>query len=392
MKSKPYLINPDKTGQALVRIQPEKQRFTESWLQELLDHHPHILPVDEIEPVFWPLVSIGREIQTTAGSIDNLFISKAGYPVLVETKLWRNSEARREVLAQAIDYASALSTWTFEQLNEASEKKNKKGIIDLIQTAFDADTDELPSEETISKNLRLGRFLVLVVSDYIRSSLIDMLNYVNRYPHLATNVGLVELQCYTLPDHSDQLLVVPSIIARTEIVERSIVQVNIQPQVAHTISVDQIKADKDEKKARQALTEDAYWEGLQQSSMEYVKPAKQIFDHFGKYPEIVLKMRQSAIVARMNLPDSDQRISLFFINTSGILECWYKDVCNQLENAGLDRALGEEYRAQLSSLLKHKRGILSIYTQVDQVDVNAFIQIVDQFIEKVLNAEPFVKE
>ena len=100
MKNKPFVIKPDKTRKALISINPEEGVFNESWLQELLDNYPEILPVNEIEPVFWPLVPIGREVQTKAGPIDNLFISKEGYPVLVETKLWRNPQAKREVVAQ----------------------------------------------------------------------------------------------------------------------------------------------------------------------------------------------------------------------------------------------------------------------------------------------------
>jgi hypothetical protein len=84
MKSKPYLINTDRRGHALEPIASEAKHFSESWLQELLDRHPHILPVDEIEPVFWPLVPIGREIATDVGYIDNLFISEAGYPAIGE--------------------------------------------------------------------------------------------------------------------------------------------------------------------------------------------------------------------------------------------------------------------------------------------------------------------
>lgn len=69
MKSKPILIKSNHTGQALSRIEMDAHPFSENWLQELLQNHPSILPVDEIEPVFWPLVPIGREISTRVGFI-----------------------------------------------------------------------------------------------------------------------------------------------------------------------------------------------------------------------------------------------------------------------------------------------------------------------------------
>ncbi len=391
MKSLPHIINPDKTSARLKSIDPEKREFTESWLQEILQQHPDLLPVDEIESVFSSLVPIGREITTTAGSIDNLFISKAGYPVIVETKLWKNPEARREVLAQAIDYAGQLAKWSFTQLDEETRKQTQMGVIDLIQTTFDPDPDEMPTEEDISRNLRLGRFLILVVSDRIRGSLIDMLNYVNRYPHLATNVGLIELQCYHLPDDQGQILIVPSIVARTEIVERSIVQVSLSPDIVHQITVEQKKSEVG-KAAPRALTEEAFWEKLTQNAPLVVSKAREIFDHFTQHGEVMLQMRKTAIVVRLNLPDMDQRLSLFFINVDGTIECWTQVLREVLVSIGYDVNLGIEYGKELSPLLTKKHGSLSIYESLDKVSANQLYPIVDDFIKKVLSVDKIPQE
>jgi len=86
----------------------------------------------------------------------------------------------------------------------------------------------------------------------------------------------------------------------------------------------------------------------------------------------------------LNIPDSDQRLSLFFINTDGLLESWCSAVIRQLESAGLERGFGERYRDELSRLLKEKRKTLSIYDPVVKVNVEEFIKIVDGFIEKVV--------
>lgn len=206
----------------------------------------------------------------------------------------------------------------------------------------------------------------------------------NRFPHLATNVGLIELQCYRMPDDQADILVVPSIVAKTEVVERSIVQVNLTPNVPHTITVEQQKSEPDAEGGR-ALSEDAFWELLRQKPSS-VQPASQILDHFKKYPEIVFKMRKTAVVARMNLPDSDQRLSLFNVATDGSLHCWSSTVILQLENAGISRELGEEYERELQKILTRKYGKVSIFAPIDQVDVAAFIAIVDAFIAKVLKA------
>ena len=120
MNTVPFLIGSNSSGERLKPIDPVQAAYQEKWLQELIHRHPDILPVAEIEPVFYPLVPIGREVPVTAGYIDNLFISAQGYPVIVETKLWRNPEARRNVLAQLIDYAASISDWTYEKLDQVA--------------------------------------------------------------------------------------------------------------------------------------------------------------------------------------------------------------------------------------------------------------------------------
>ena len=70
----------------------------EADLQELVHAHPDALPIAEIDPAFSGAISICREMDTPAGPIDNFLVTPAGLPVLVECKLWRNLQARREVV------------------------------------------------------------------------------------------------------------------------------------------------------------------------------------------------------------------------------------------------------------------------------------------------------
>lgn len=388
MRSKPILIKFDKTGQTLEPIDPSKKQFTEAWLQELIQEHPQILPVDEIEPVFWPLIPIGREVPTDVGPIDNLFISEAGYPVLVETKLWRNSQAKREVIAQALDYAGELSKWSFEELNVLTKKYHKKGIIELIQEKYDTDSERLPSEETIAKNLRFGRFLILIVGDHIRSSLTSMLESINRYPHLATNLGLVELLCYQMPGNLGEIMVVPSIIAKTVIIERSVVQVILEPDQNHKVIVEQTKHQDDKKRIHTILSEEVFWDTLKQKRPESVNPMHAIFDHYYSNPIIYLQMRQSGIVVRMLIPDSDQAVSLLILYMNGNVECWPETIKGQLEKAGLDPKLGDDYQMKLSKVFKGKSKNRSIFSPAEQIKPDELFQIVDGFIEVLSESEP----
>ncbi|MBA4385989.1 MAG: hypothetical protein C0410_14720 [Anaerolinea sp.] len=393
MKSKPILIKKNKIAQKLEILDPSKNLFSESWLQELIQSNPQILPVDDIEPVFWPLVSIGREIPTRSGPIDNLFISESGYPVLVETKLWRNSEAKREVIAQALDYAGELSKWSFEDLDQAARKRNNKGVLDLIQESIsDLDLEKIPSEDDIAKNLRLGRILILIVSDHIRNSLIDMLEYVNKNPHLATNVGLVELKCYQMPENEADIFVVPNIVAKTEIVERSIVQVMLHPDQPHSISVVQTKEEPNRKRVHNSLTEEVFWEGIKQQSPKSLQAMQKIFNHFQSNPLVNLQMRQSGIVIRSQCPDSDQSVSVLILYINGTVECWPDTLKFQLKKGNLDTKIGENYLSDLERVLKQKSKNGRNFFSAEKINAEELFVTTDSFIQAVSTAVPLTED
>jgi hypothetical protein len=68
------------------------------------------------------------EISTAAGPIDVVYITPQGRLVIIETKLWRNPEARRKVVGQILDYAKELKGWTYSDLQrETSRRTGIKG-------------------------------------------------------------------------------------------------------------------------------------------------------------------------------------------------------------------------------------------------------------------------
>ena len=69
---------------------------SEAFIRDLVHRHPACLPITEIDAMFSGTVSICTELNTPAGPIDVFIVTPSGLPVLVECKLWRNPEARRE--------------------------------------------------------------------------------------------------------------------------------------------------------------------------------------------------------------------------------------------------------------------------------------------------------
>lgn len=198
---------------------------SEAQLQDIVHRHPGSLPIDEVDPSFRNPISICRELRTSAGAIDNLLVTTSGLPILVECKLWRNPESRREVVGQIIDYAKELSRWTSSDLQrEVSRRLGVPGnaMLDLVR-AVDPSVDEMAFNDALSLNLRRGRFLLLILGDGIREGVEAIAEYLQRHAGLHFSLGLVEMPIFALPDGS--LLVTPRVLARTTSIVRTVISV-----------------------------------------------------------------------------------------------------------------------------------------------------------------------
>ena len=67
IQTTPLIIHDTREITRLKRIPLNERIFQEEWLQQLINDYPDMLPVDEIEPIFSPLVMIGKEVATKAG-------------------------------------------------------------------------------------------------------------------------------------------------------------------------------------------------------------------------------------------------------------------------------------------------------------------------------------
>lgn len=92
---------------------------TESEFQAFMHQDPSILlsGILDINPDLCPdtpvLLTLGREIPLASGKLDNLFIDINGILTFVECKRYGDGRVKREVYAQAINYASDLKSALF---------------------------------------------------------------------------------------------------------------------------------------------------------------------------------------------------------------------------------------------------------------------------------------
>lgn len=399
----PYFISETNSFQ-LERIPLNEKHFQENWLQKIIHKNPQILPIDDIESGFAPLISLGREISTSVGYIDNLYISPNGYLTIVETKLWRNPEAKREVVGQIIDYAKELTNWNFTKLNDGVKNSsqlynnNSKGIIELIKDFENIEEhEEYKIIDNIERNLKRGRFLLLIVGDGIRESVEEMVDFLSNTPQIQFTLGLVELQFYKNPNVEGELIAIPNLITRTREITRAIVKIENSTNGNVTIETDFIEEKVKPITARTTITEDDFFEQLQQNtdyeSAEFAKHILATVKEKGYFVE----WRQGAFVAKILDPNgSGSKITLFVTDRKGLF--YLMQSGDQLKRLGMSNEISLVYAKNTSELIKglfphpNHPDCWNKYATIKEIKpvFLEFMNEVDNYVENIIDQQKII--
>jgi hypothetical protein len=304
-------------AEALQRLQFEKddadkRSYLEGWLQRLVQRHPGLLPIEEVEPAYTPVVPVCMELPTTSGQIDNFFVTPTGNLVFAECKLWRNPEMRRQVVAQVMDYAQSLTAWTYTALEEAVRRgvlpdgsKPAGSLYDHV--ARDAELDEAAFIDAVSRNLRLGRGLFFIVGDGIREETETLVDHLQGHAGIHFALALTELALYRLPG-GEQLVVQPRLIARTVNIERGIVR--LEDSRLSILPADTPVATAQ----RQSLSAEQFYEHMRQLDPllpDRIRAFLARIEPLGVAPEF-----RRTMILRWQAVDGT-RVNVGYVNTSG---------------------------------------------------------------------------
>lgn len=276
------LVVRDGRATTLQRVHFDGRDYDEAWLQQLLFDHPRLLPIGEIEPWFDDALPVVRELPTAAGPLDLLYVNARGYLTLVETKLWRNPQARREVVGQLIDYAKEIARWSYGDLAAAIRLAGmgRFGADDdpLVRLAREAepDLDERDFVDSVQRGLRRGQFLLLIVGDGIREEVVQITDYLQSTPSLGFTLGLVEVAMFRTggggsgkgggADAGDGALYVqPRTLAKTEVLTRAVVEIKVAVRPEDVV-VTLPSEGQPAAKVRQKITEEEFLRALGASS------------------------------------------------------------------------------------------------------------------------------
>lgn len=198
--------------------------FSESWLQDLLFCEPDVLPLSDVDPSAGSFIPVCRELSLpkVGGSVyvDLFGVTPAGRPVLIECKLWRNPQARREVIAQILEYSALLRGQSYADLTARLKAKlGWAGANPLFAHAVShgCSLTEAAFTDSVARNLRNGDFHLIVAGDGIREDAAAIAEHIG---DKGTRLALVEFQRWH--DQSGNQLVVPLVPFRTAVVRQRI--------------------------------------------------------------------------------------------------------------------------------------------------------------------------
>jgi hypothetical protein len=220
---------------------PEGSATAEHPLRDLIYARPEILPVAQIEPEIGKIVAVATEVNLPgAGFIDVLLVSEFGRLIVVECKLWRNPQARREVVGQILDYARELARYGYEDLQRViSNRVGKRGnvLFELARSAGGA-MSEVDFVDRVARDLSAGRFLLLIAGDGITEGTQRIGEYLGAQAGLAFDLGLIEIAEYRFHDPltgGERRIVQPRLLARTAIIDRFVIRSEVPGTVVETV-------------------------------------------------------------------------------------------------------------------------------------------------------------
>jgi hypothetical protein len=196
---------------------------SEDLLQRLLAEHPDLLAGGQMNvqvPRRWLLVSRELGVPKQEGgagwwSLDHLFVDQEGVPTFVEVKRSSNTEIRRQVVGQMLDYAAnGTRYWPITTIRSTFEAQCENAGTDpaaVLGSHLGEGADAEAFWVTVAEHLQAGKVRIVFVSDIIPPELQRIIEFLNEHMAAIDVLG-VEVRQYVGPGRRT---LVPRVIGLT---------------------------------------------------------------------------------------------------------------------------------------------------------------------------------
>ncbi|RKY08824.1 MAG: hypothetical protein DRP66_03705 [Planctomycetota bacterium] len=338
----PVIVNSDNTCYALERISRHDKVYNEAWIQQICYDKPAILPIAEIEPACEGAIPICMELSTDSGPCDLLYINQRGLITIAECKLWRNPEARRKAVGQILDYAKDIARWDYDKFQSECLRARKTGDVSLYATmkGYYPDLEESEFIDSVQRNLKKGRFLLLIIGDGIRENMEDLVKYVQSNGNLNFTLSLIELPVYR-NIHSDQLVITPRVPVKTKEIERTVFRI-----VDSTADVELPTVEPHAKS--KTLSEKDFYERLARScGSDISEGLKTFLDELSESVPVITKVGRGNRLS-LNIKSANGPYNFASIQEDG--QVWFYGIVEKTDQIG-NREIGVDYLKQLAIIV-----------------------------------------
>ncbi len=190
----------------------------EASLQSLIEKNPEVIPGSQIEPgadAPPSFLTLGKELSMHGQALDLLLVDQRGILTLVECKLMENTQARREVVGQIMDYAANVAeVWGGGRLRESASRYWGENTDDVVSefAGDELDADEFWAQA--EENLEEGRMRLIIAADRLRPEARRIIEFLNTNLQKVELLGL-EISCYG--DNEASMILVPRIVGQTQV-------------------------------------------------------------------------------------------------------------------------------------------------------------------------------
>ena len=252
-------------GDELVEM-TEKAYEYESVLQEKLADYPRLLAGGQMSDRGidrWALIAREKSVPDKRGggerwSADHLFVDQDAVPTIVEVKRSENTEIRRSIVGQMLDYvAHASMFWDAETLEERFVETCEELDVSSDEVlATLVDEEEAPADfwADVEKNLRSNQIRLVFVADDVPSELKRVVEFLNEAMR-EVEVLAIEVVQYA---NGNEMVFVPRLYGQTEEAKASSSTSTSRTGSEYVETEDEMFEDLDQKRRDGDITEAVY--------------------------------------------------------------------------------------------------------------------------------------
>lgn len=179
----------------------------EAALQDVLYRSPEIIPIEKLgEGLSKPKVFIKEAGLPGSGYTDLIGIDENGGITIIECKLATNTDIRRKVIGQVLEYAAYLWQMSYDQFDsvccKAERWKDKNLAIAMRDAVEKADEPWLEDKfrDNLTSTLEKGVFRLIIAVDALNDELKRIIEFLNSRGQGSPQIHALEMKQFETPE------------------------------------------------------------------------------------------------------------------------------------------------------------------------------------------------